>query len=101
MVGGDDFAWTKGRRYGTIVVDLETHRLLALFPDCEVETVASWFRQQQSVLIVTRDRSPTFAEAIRRGAPQALHIADRFHLHVRQLTSYGMADYRPRIGEVF
>jgi transposase len=86
VVGVDDFAWTKGRRYGTILVDLETHRLLALLPDCEVETVAAWFRQHPSVLIVTRDRSPTFAEAIRRGAPQALHIADRFHLHMNAMT---------------
>jgi transposase len=87
QVGGvDDFAWTKRRRYGTILVDLETHRLLALFADCEEETVASWFRQHPSVQIVTRDRSPTFAEAIRRGAPHALHIADRFHLHMNAMT---------------
>src|SRR5690348_17123007 len=82
VVGVDDFAWRKGRRYGTILVDLEAHRLLALLPNCEVETVAAWFRQHPSVLIVTRDRSQAFAEAIRLGAPQALQIADRFHLHV-------------------
>ena len=86
VVGVDDFAWTKRRRYGTILVDLETHRLLALLADCEVETVATWFRQHPSVQIVTRDRSPNFADAIRRGAPQALHIADRFHLHMNAMT---------------
>jgi transposase len=69
VVGVDDFAWTKRRRYGTILVDLETHRLLALLADCEVETVAAWFRQHPSVQIVTRDRSSSFADAIRRGAP--------------------------------
>jgi transposase len=86
VVGVDDFAWTKGRRYGTILVDLEAHCLLALLPNCEVETVAAWFRQHPSVLIVTRDRSLTIALAIRRGAPQALHIADRFHLHLNAMT---------------
>lgn len=86
VVGVDDFAWTKRRRYGTILVDLETHRLLALLADCEEETVATWFRQHPSVQIVTRDRSPTFADAIRRGAPHALHIADRFHLHMNAMT---------------
>ena len=86
VVGVDDFAWTKRRRYGTILVDLETHRLLALLADCEVETVAAWFRQHPSVQIVTRDRSPGFAEAIRQGAPHALHIADRFHLHMNAMT---------------
>lgn len=82
VVGVDDFAWKKGRKYGTILVDLEAHRVLALLPNCEVETVAAWFRQHPSVLIVTRDRSQAFAEAIRLGAPHALQIADRFHLHV-------------------
>ena len=48
--------------------------------------MATWFRQHPDVQIVTRDRSPTFAEAIRRGAPQALHIADRFHLHMNAMT---------------
>ncbi|GHO63482.1 transposase [Ktedonobacter sp. SOSP1-52] len=86
VVGVDDFAWTKRRRYGTILVDLETHRLLALLADCEGDTVAAWFRQHPSVQIVTRDRSPNFAEAIRRGAPHALHIADRFHLHMNAMT---------------
>jgi len=85
VVGVDDFAWTKRRRYGTILVDLETHRLLALLADCEVETVAAWFRQHPSVQIVTRDRSFTFADAIRRGAPHALQIADRFHLHLNAM----------------
>jgi transposase len=73
--------WKKGRRSGTILVDLEAHRVLALLPNCEVETVAAWFRQHPSVLIVTRDRSQTTALAVRLGAPQALQIADRFHLH--------------------
>ncbi|GHO71585.1 hypothetical protein KSC_104770 [Ktedonobacter sp. SOSP1-52] len=86
VVGVDDFAWAKRRRYGTILVDLETHRLLALLADCEEETVATWFRHHPSVQIVTCDRSPSFADAIRRGAPHALHIADRFHLHMNAMT---------------
>ncbi|GHO63751.1 hypothetical protein KSC_026430 [Ktedonobacter sp. SOSP1-52] len=86
VVGVDDFAWAKRRRYGTILVDLETHRLLALLADCEEETVATWFRHHPSVQIVTRDRSLSFADAIRRGAPHVLHIADRFHLHMNAMT---------------
>ena len=85
VVGVDDFAWTKRRRYGTILVDLEKHQLLALLADCEVETVAAWFGHHPSVQIVTRDRSSSFADAIRRGASHALQIADRFHLHVRRI----------------
>jgi DNA-binding NarL/FixJ family response regulator len=80
VVGVDEFAWKKGRRYGTILVDLEAHRVLALLPDREVGTVADWFRQYPTIRHVTRDRSGAFAEAIRLGAPQALQSADRFHL---------------------
>jgi transposase len=64
-VGVDDFAWTKRRRYGTILVDLEKHRLLALLADCEEETAATGFANIESRQIVTRDRSASFAEAIR------------------------------------
>ncbi len=77
----DDFAWKKGRRYGTILVDLEAQRLVALLPTWEVETVAAWFPQHPSVLIVTRDRPQAITRAIRLGAPQALQIAGRFHVH--------------------
>ena len=80
VVGVDEFAWKKGRTYGTIVVDLEAHRILTLLPDREVATVAAWLRQHPSIRLVTRDRSGAFADAIRQGAPQALQIADRFHL---------------------
>lgn len=86
MVGVDDFAWTKRRGSGTILVDLETHRLLALLADCEGDMVAAWFRRHPSVQIVIRDRSPTFADARRCGAQHALHIADRFHLHMNAMT---------------
>jgi transposase len=86
VVGGDDCAGTKGRRYGTLLGDREAQCLVALFPTCEVETVAAWFRQHPSVLIVTRDRSLTIALAIRRGAPQALPMAARFHLPMTALT---------------
>ena len=86
VVGVDVFAWTKRQRSGTILVDLETHRLLGLLADCEVDTVAAWFRQHPSVQIITRDRSQTFADAIRRGVPHALHIADRFYLHMNAMT---------------
>ena len=86
VVGVDDFAWTKRRRYGTILMDLETQRLLALLADCDEVTVAAWFSRHPNVQIVTRDRSPTFATAIRRGAPQAVQIADRFHLHMNAMT---------------
>src|SRR6266436_5628092 len=79
-IGIDDFAWRRGCRYGTVVCDLERHRVVALLPDRQGETAATWLRDHPSISFVARDRSASYGEAASKGAPQAVQVADRWHL---------------------
>ena len=79
-LGIDDFAFRRGYRFGTILVNLEARRVVDLLPDREAETAAAWMRQQLDLMVVSRDRGGEYASAATQGAPQALQCADRFHL---------------------
>ncbi|GMA65114.1 hypothetical protein GCM10025859_55540 [Alicyclobacillus fastidiosus] len=80
VVGIDDWAYKRGQRYGTIIVDLQHHRLLDLLPDRSVSSVADWLRTHPGIRIVSRDRAGIYADAIRQGLPSAKQIADRWHI---------------------
>lgn len=80
IAGIDEWAWKKGARYGTILVDLEQRRLATLLSERSVETSTAWFRKHPEVRIVSRDRGKIFRAAADAGAPQAKQIVDRFHL---------------------
>ena len=80
IAGIDEWAWKKGSRYGTILVDLEQQRVAALLPERSVESSTAWFKKHSEVKIVSRDRGKIFRAAISAGAPQAKQIVDRFHL---------------------
>ena len=80
-VGIDDFAFKKRHTYGTVVVDEATHAPVALLDGRDSDTLKAWLKQNPHVRTITRDRAGAYASAINEVLPDAMQIADRFHLH--------------------
>jgi transposase len=99
VIGVDDWAKRKGRRYGTIIVDLERHRVVDLLPERTAATLTDWLRQQPGIAVVARDRSTEYASGIASGAPAAVQVADRWHLlaNMRQAVERWFAGAHARL----
>lgn len=80
VVGIDDWAWRKGQRYGTLICDLERRQVIDLLPDREPATVEAWLRAHPGIEIVARDCNGGYGGAVARALPEAVQVADRWHL---------------------
>ncbi|GHO82648.1 hypothetical protein KSZ_06540 [Dictyobacter formicarum] len=89
-LGIDDFAFRRGRKYGTILVDMRSHRVIDILPDRSAETAAAWIAAHPEIELVSRDRGGDYASAAKTAAPQAVQCADRFHVLVRRIGAYSI-----------
>jgi len=80
VLGVDDWAYRKGVNYGTILIDMETSRPIDLLPSRDGQALKEWLLKYNDVKIVTRDRASSYSSAINEVCPNAIQIADRFHL---------------------
>ncbi len=80
VLGIDDWAWRKGQRYGTILCDLERGTVVDLLPDRSTESTERWLRAHPGTELISRDRASLYAQAATNAAPQAVQVADRWHL---------------------
>lgn len=80
VLGVDEFAFRKGRTYGTLLVDVEAGQVVDVLPDRTSETFASWLREHPGAEIICRDRASAYTRAVKEAAPHAQEVADRWHL---------------------
>ena len=99
VVGVDDWAMKKGVTYGAILVDLEARRVVDLLPDRTAATLAGWLEARPGIEVIARDRSTEFARGASLGAPQAVQVADRWHLlaNARQMLERWLAGVHGRL----
>jgi transposase len=80
VIGIDDWAWRRNHRYGSIICDLEQRRIVRLLADREPATAQAWLAGHPEISVIARDRGGGYGEAAAKALPNAIQVADRWHL---------------------
>ena len=101
VVGIDDWAITRGHRYGTIVVDLERRGPIAVLDGRESTSVADWLQRHPAIQVVARDRAGAYSDAAETAIPSAQQVADRWHLlvNLRETVERLLRRHTPKLRE--
>lgn len=79
-IGIDDWAYRRGKSYGTIICDLETHEVIEILEGRDGKALEEWLKGHPDIEVVSRDRASAYSSVVSKTLPEAVQIADRFHI---------------------